>query len=68
MWVHFLICSLFFAFVLSFSYANDKKIEVAGIAECADCKESNIKSSQTSSGKFTFFLMHARLDSIEHHN
>ncbi|CAA3028786.1 Hypothetical predicted protein [Olea europaea subsp. europaea] len=50
MWVHFLICSLFFAFVLSFSYANDKKIEVAGIAECADCKESNIKSSQTSSG------------------
>ncbi|KAL2537612.1 proline-rich protein 4-like [Forsythia ovata] len=50
MWVHSLICSLFFAFAVSFCYANDNKIEVVGIAECADCKESNIKSIPAFSG------------------
>ncbi|KAL2512370.1 Proline-rich protein 2 [Abeliophyllum distichum] len=50
MWVHSLICPLFFAFVLCFCYASEKKIEVVGIAECADCKERNIKSSQAFSG------------------
>ncbi|KAL2512367.1 Proline-rich protein 4 [Abeliophyllum distichum] len=50
MWVHSLICSLFFTFAVSFCCANAKKIEVVGIAECADCKESNIKSIQAFSG------------------
>lgn len=64
MWVHSLICSLLFAFVVHFCYARDKKIEVAGIVECADCKGSNIKPSQVFSGKYMLFLMHARLDNI----
>ncbi|CAA3028787.1 Hypothetical predicted protein [Olea europaea subsp. europaea] len=50
MWVHSLICSLLFAFVVHFCCARDKKIEVAGIVECADCKGSNIKPSQVFSG------------------
>ncbi|CAI9781967.1 unnamed protein product [Fraxinus pennsylvanica] len=52
MWVHSLICSLFFAFVVHFCYAHNKKIEVSGIVECADCKGSNIKPSQVFSGLY----------------
>ncbi|XP_015055226.1 proline-rich protein 4-like [Solanum pennellii] len=31
-------------FAVSFCYADDKTIQVVGFGECADCKESNIKT------------------------
>ncbi|MFS7991728.1 hypothetical protein Hanom_Chr12g01074051 [Helianthus anomalus] len=31
-------------------FGDDKVIEVVGIGECGDCKESNIKSSHALSG------------------
>lgn len=35
---------------VSFCYADDKTVEVVGLGECADCKESNIQTSQAFSG------------------
>ncbi|XP_009590742.1 uncharacterized protein LOC107807629 [Nicotiana tabacum] len=37
-------------FAVTFCYADDKTIQVVGIGECADCKESNIKTSHAFSG------------------
>ncbi|KVH96000.1 hypothetical protein Ccrd_001904, partial [Cynara cardunculus var. scolymus] len=34
----------------SFGYGDDKIVEVVGIGECGDCKESNVKSSHALSG------------------
>lgn len=31
-------------FAVSFCYADDKTVQVVGFGECADCKESNIKT------------------------
>ncbi|KAK3029018.1 hypothetical protein RJ639_040070, partial [Escallonia herrerae] len=37
-------------FSASFCYGVDKTVEVVGVGECADCKASNIKTSQALSG------------------
>ncbi|KAK4345442.1 hypothetical protein RND71_035618 [Anisodus tanguticus] len=37
-------------FAVSFCYADDKTIQVIGTGECADCKESNIKTIHAFSG------------------
>ncbi|OIT25297.1 PREDICTED: proline-rich protein 4-like [Nicotiana attenuata] len=37
-------------FAVTFCYADDKTIQVVGIGECADCKESNIKTTHAFSG------------------
>ncbi|XP_059296858.1 proline-rich protein 4 isoform X2 [Lycium ferocissimum] len=42
--------SLILLFAVSFCYADDKTIQVVGIGECADCKESNIKTIHAFSG------------------
>lgn len=54
----YLVCRLEillgFLLILLFSgslcYGDDKVVEVVGIGECGDCKESNIKSSHALSG------------------
>lgn len=38
---------------VSFCYGDDQTVEVVGLGECADCKESNIKTSEALSGMYT---------------
>lgn len=43
---------------VSFSYGDDRTVEVVGLGECSDCKESNIETSQAFSGVLFFSLMY----------
>ncbi|GAV91148.1 Pollen_Ole_e_I domain-containing protein [Cephalotus follicularis] len=42
--------SLFLLFAASFCHGDTDTVEVVGIGECADCSQSNIKTSQAFSG------------------
>lgn len=44
-------------FSATFCYANDKTVEVVGLGECADCKESNVKASHAVSGKILLWVV-----------
>lgn len=45
-------------FAVTFCYAVDKTIQVVGTGECADCKESNIKTTHAFSGMhFYVFIL-----------
>lgn len=46
LWVFFLLAT--------FCSADDNKVEVVGLGECADCKDGNIKTRQAVSGTILF--------------
>ncbi|XP_039040831.1 proline-rich protein 4-like [Hibiscus syriacus] len=45
-----LVCFFLYLFVVGFSNADGKKVEVVGVGECADCAENNFETSKAFSG------------------
>ncbi|XP_039040834.1 proline-rich protein 4-like isoform X3 [Hibiscus syriacus] len=45
-----LVCCFLYLFVVGFSNADGKTVEVVGVGECADCAENNFETSKAFSG------------------
>ncbi|XP_039065855.1 proline-rich protein 4-like [Hibiscus syriacus] len=45
-----LVCFFLYLFIVGFSNAGGKTLEVVGVGECADCAENNLETSQAFSG------------------